>query len=79
MGLDPTIDGLAAEGKKNMTTMSPGTVARLTEVLRRQLAVWVTTGSVPTAQEAARSAQVKRAAATTPILELYSAGPAADI
>jgi len=35
-----------------MTTMSPGTVAHLAEMLGRQLNVWVATGKVPTMQEA---------------------------
>jgi hypothetical protein len=38
--LGPLIDGLIAEGKKNMATMSPGTVAMLAEKLRRQIDAW---------------------------------------
>ena len=39
--LDPIITGLEAEGKKNMATMSPGTVARLAALLRRQVQDWI--------------------------------------
>lgn len=38
--LGPIIEDLAAEGKKNMATMSPGTVARLASLLKRQLDEW---------------------------------------
>ena len=38
--LGPIIDDLKAEGKKNMATMSPGTVARLAALLERQLDEW---------------------------------------
>lgn len=38
--LRPLIDGLKAEGKKNMTTMSPGTVAHLTFLIQKLLDGW---------------------------------------
>lgn len=38
--LGPLIKGLIAEGKKNMATMSPGTVAMLAARLERQLLEW---------------------------------------
>ena len=38
--LGPLIKGLIAEGKKNMATMSPGTVARFAGLLERQLDAW---------------------------------------
>jgi hypothetical protein len=38
--LSPIIDGLRAEGKKNMATMSPGTVARLAHQLKLLLEGW---------------------------------------
>lgn len=39
--LDPVIAGLEAEGKKNMATMSPGTVARLAFQLRQLRDDWI--------------------------------------
>jgi|SRR5215475_1435956 len=36
----PLIEGLVEEGKKNMATMSPGTVARLAALLKRQIDTW---------------------------------------
>lgn len=38
--LDPLITGLEAEGKKNMATMSPGTVAMLAARIRRLVNEW---------------------------------------
>lgn len=38
--LRPFVDGLKIEGKKNMATMSPGTVARLAALIERQLDEW---------------------------------------
>jgi len=38
--LAPIIEHLKAEGKKNTTTMSPGTVARLAALLQQQLDEW---------------------------------------
>ena len=38
--LAPFIQGLTEEGKKNMATMSPGTVARLAALLQRQIDEW---------------------------------------
>ena len=38
--LAPLIKGLKEEGKKNMATMSPGTVARLAALLQRHLDEW---------------------------------------
>jgi len=38
--LGPIIEGLKLEGKKNMATMSPGTVAALAALLQKQLDEW---------------------------------------
>jgi hypothetical protein len=38
--LTPIVEGLKAEGKKNMATMSPSTVAYLAAKLQRQLDEW---------------------------------------
>jgi hypothetical protein len=40
MKLAPLIQGLKEEGKKNMATMSPGTVARLAALIQRQIDEW---------------------------------------
>jgi len=38
--LDPLVKGLEAEGKKNMATMSPGTVAHLAALIRQLVKEW---------------------------------------
>jgi hypothetical protein len=53
--LTPLIEGLEAEGKKNMATMSPLTVAMLAAKLKRLLEKWRPSERQPARDRAKRS------------------------